>query len=433
MTIEGKTRLPRDSVDRPVGVHRIDGVGSTGLTRGERRAFGAALGGWALDAMDVQIYSFVIPTLVALWHLTRGQAGLIGTAALLSSAVGGWLGGWLADRYGRVRTLQLAILWFAVFTLLSGLAQNVQQLFAARALMGLGFGGEWAAGAVLLGETMRPAHRGKALGFMQAGWALGWGAAAVLYAVLFTLLPPATAWRVMFFVGVTPAVGVFFLRRFLEEPAVYLRHRESLTGNEPSAFREIFEPPLLKITVLGGLVGTGAQGGYNALTTWLPTYLRTERHLSVLDSSGYLAVLIVGSFFGYVTGGYVSDRIGRRLTFLLFALCAAVLVFIYTAIPFGNTAAWLLGFPLGFFGAGVFSGMGAFYTEQFPTRVRGVGQGFAYNIGRALGACFPALVGYLSGRMGLGLAIGVFGAVAYGIMALAAFLLPETKGKTLAP
>ena len=408
-------------------------AGPAGLTRAERRAFGAALGGWALDAMDVQIYSFVMPTLIVLWHLTRGEAGLIGTAALLSSAVGGWLGGWLADRFGRVRTLQFAILWFAVFTLLSGLAQNVQQLFAARALMGLGFGGEWAAGAVLLGETMRPQHRGKALGFMQAGWAVGWGAAAVLYAALFSLLPPAGAWRVMFFVGVTPAVGVFFLRRFLEEPAVYLRHRESMTGGEPSALREIFEPPLLKITLLGGLVGTGAQGGYNALTTWLPTYLRTERHLSVLDSSGYLAVLIIGSFFGYITGGYVSDRIGRRLTFLLFAVCAAVLVFTYTAVPITDAAAWGLGFPLGFFGAGVFSGMGAFYTEQFPTRVRGVGQGFAYNIGRALGACFPALVGYLSGRMGLGTAIGVFGAAAYAIMAVAAFLLPETKGKTLLP
>ena len=106
--------------------------------------------------MDVQIYSFVIPTLISIWGMTRGQAGVIGTAALLVSAVGGWLGGWCADRYGRVRVLQVAILWFAVFTLLSGLAQNFQQLLAARALMGLGFGGEWAAGAVLLGETMRP-------------------------------------------------------------------------------------------------------------------------------------------------------------------------------------------------------------------------------------------------------------------------------------
>jgi MFS family permease len=373
----------------------------------------------------------VIPTLISIWGLTRGEAGVIGTAALLVSAVGGWLGGWFADRYGRVRVLQIAILWFAVFTLLSGLAQNFQQLLAARALMGLGFGGEWAAGAVLLGETMRPEHRGKALGFMQSGWALGWGAAAVLYALLFSILPPASAWRALFFVGFAPALLVFFLRRLVREPDVYLRSRELAATREQTSFLDIFRPPYLRITLLGGLVGTGAQGGYNAVSTWLPTFLRTERGLSVLNSAGYLAVLIVGSFCGYIAGGYLSDRIGRRMTFLVFAVAAGIVVATYTSVPFGNGAMLLLGFPLGFFGAGVFSGMGAFYTEQFPTAVRGVGQGFAYNIGRAVGAFFPAMVGFLSGRMGLAAAIGVFAAAAYAIMAVAAFLLPETRGKAL--
>jgi MFS family permease len=401
------------------------------LNRTERKTLGATVGGWALDAMDVQIYSFVIPTLISIWGITRSQAGLIGTAALVISAVGGWLAGWLADRYGRVLILQISILWFAAFTLISGLAQNFEQLFAARALMGLGFGGEWAAGAVLLGETIRAQHRGKALGLMQSGWAIGWGAAAILYAVLFSFLPPEKAWRVLFFVGVAPAFFVFFLRRFISEPEVYIRSQAAKTQGEKVSFLEIFRGPLLRITVLGGLLGTGAQGGYNALTTWLPTFLRTERGLSVLDSSGYLAVLIIGSFFGYVTGGYLSDRIGRRLTFLFFAICAGLIVVIYTSVPFGNATMLVLGFPLGFFGAGVFSGMGAFYTEQFPTRVRGVGQGFAYNIGRALGAFFPAMVGFLSGSMGLGAAIGIFAFSAYAIMAIAAFLLPETKGKAL--
>src|SRR5437588_10022638 len=153
------------------------------LTSAERRTFFACAGGWALDAMDVQMYSFVIPTLIMVWGITRGQAGELSTASLLVSAVGGWLAGWIADRFGRVRTLQIAILWFAVFTFLSGLAQNYEQLFAARALLGLGFGGEWAAGAVLLGESIRAEHRGKALGMMQAGWAVGWAVASLLYAV----------------------------------------------------------------------------------------------------------------------------------------------------------------------------------------------------------------------------------------------------------
>src|ERR1051325_1647783 len=217
----------------------------------ERSAFIACVGGWGLDAMDVQMYSFVIPALISTWGITRGQAGVLGTAALLASAVGGWIAGWVADRYGRVRTLQIAILWFATFTFLSGLAQNYTQLFAARALLGLGFGGEWAAGAVLLGESMRPQHRGKALGVMQAGWAVGWGMATILYGVFFAWLPTAIAWRVLFLVGIAPALLVFFVRRYVKEPAVYLESRAMLAehGDRPSFF-EIFRPPLLPITLL---------------------------------------------------------------------------------------------------------------------------------------------------------------------------------------
>jgi MFS family permease len=403
------------------------------LTTNERRVFTACIGGWALDAMNVQLYSFVIPALITVWGLTRSQAGVLGTAALLISAAGGWAAGWFADRFGRVLTLQIAILTFAVFTFLSGLAQNYTQLFIARALLGFGFGGEWAAGAVLLGEVIRAEHRGKALGIMQAGWAIGWGAAALLYAFFFSVLPAATAWRALFLVGLAPALLVFYVRRYVQEPEVYLAARAHIanTGERPSLL-EIFRAPLARVTFLGGVLATGAQGGYYAVTTWLPTYLRTERGLSVLDSAGYLVVLIAGSFAGYLTGGYLADRIGRRLGFVVFALGAGIVVVTYTMIPFGNSAMLVLGFPLGFFSSGVFSGMGAFFTEHFPTRVRGVGQGFTYNIGRAAGALFPTLVGILSTHMPLGQAIGFFAAIAYATMAVAAFLLPETKGKVLA-
>jgi MFS family permease len=398
----------------------------------ERSVFTACVGGWALDGMDVQIYSFVIPALIATWNITRAEAGALGTAALLFSSLGGWLAGYLADRYGRVRVLQVSIVWFAVFSFLSGLAQNYQQLMIARALLGLGFGGEWSAGSVLLGEVIQARHRGKALGMMQAGWAVGWSAAALFNAVVFSVLPVASAWRVLFMIGILPAFLVFFVRRCVQEPEIYTQSKAELeaAGDKPSFF-EIFKPPLLKVTLFGGLMGTGAQGGYYAVTTWLPTFLRTERHLSVLDSTGYLFVLIAGSFCGYVSGGIVADRLGRRIAFLIFAMGAAIIVFAYTMIPFGDSAMLFLGFPLGFFASGVFSGMGAFYTENFPTRVRGVGQGFAYNLGRAAGALFPGLVGLLSARMPLGEAIGIFAVAGYGTMAILAFLLPETKGKVL--
>ncbi len=144
----------------------------TELQASEKRTFWACFGGWALDAMDVQIFSFAIPAIIAAFHLTNADAGLIGTVTLLTSAFGGWFAGALADRVGRVRTLQITILWFAVFTFLCGFAQSYAQLFVFRALMGLGFGGEWAAGAVLMGEVIRAEHRGKAVGSVQSGWAL---------------------------------------------------------------------------------------------------------------------------------------------------------------------------------------------------------------------------------------------------------------------
>lgn len=397
----------------------------------EKRTFWACFGGWALDAMDVQFYSFVIPSLIAAWHISKAEAGALGTSALLFSAAGGWLSGLLADRIGRVRTLQFTILWFAVFTALSGLSQNYAQMFAARALIGLGFGGEWAAGAVLMGEVIRSRHRGKAVGMVQSGWALGWGAAAVLYTVVFRLVPEQTAWRLLFFAGIAPALLVVYIRRFVDEPRVFQETRDKLASAPRGSFLEIFAPGMIRTTALAALLATGAQGGYYAVTTWLPTYLKTVRKLSVLNTGGYLGVVIVGSFCGYVVSAYLSDRLGRRRNFFLFSICSLVTVLLYTHLDVTDHQMLALGFPLGFFASGIFSGMGAFLTELFPTRIRGSGQGFCYNFGRGIGALFPSLVGLLGATMPLGRAIGIFAASAYAVFFLAALLLPETRGKEL--
>ena len=401
------------------------------LSPPERRTFWACFGGWALDAMDVQFYSFVIPTLIATWHMSKTQAGTLATSALLFSAAGGWIAGLLADRIGRVRTLQLTILWFAVFTCLSGLSQGYWQMFAARALIGLGFGGEWAAGAVLMGEVIQAKNRGKAVGTVQSGWALGWGAAALLYTLVFSLVPEQLAWRLLFFAGLLPALLVVYIRRFVTEPAVFVRSKDRAAPR--AGFLEIFSPPILRTTVLASLLATGAQGGYYAITTWLPTYLKTVRNLSVFNTGGYLGVVIAGSFSGYLVSAYLSDRLGRRRNFFLFSVCSVITVLAYTQLNITNGQMLVLGFPLGFFASGIFSGMGAFFTELFPTRIRGSGQGFSYNFGRGVGALFPILVGSLSATMPLGRAIGLFAAAAYAVLFLAAVLLPETRGKELAP
>jgi len=402
------------------------------LNKKEKSTFISAFGGWALDALDFMIFTFVIATLMSLWHIDKGQAGMLSTVTLLFSAVGGWGAGILADRYGRVRILQITILWFSLCTVLIGFAQNFEQIFILRALQGLGFGGEWAVGSVLMGEIVRSEHRGKAVGTVQSGWAIGWGAAALLYTLAFSLLPEDWAWRSLFWIGVIPAFLVLYIRKNVPEPEIFQRaQRDQQTKKQRISPLVIFSPALLKTTILAALLCTGVQGGYYAITTWLPTFLKTERHLSVVGTGGYLLVIIFGSFAGYICGAYLTDKLGRRANLLIFALLSSITIFAYTQLELSNSQMLFLGFPLGFAASGIFSGMGAFLTELYPSAVRATGQGFTYNFGRGIGALFPGLVGYLSQTSSLSAAIGMFAGGAYGVVLLVTLLLPETKGKQL--
>jgi MFS family permease len=398
------------------------------LTSRERRTMLACFGGWSLDALDVQIFSFVIPSLLALWKITTAEAGELGTITLLVSAFGGWLAGALSDRWGRVRVLQFTILWYAVFTFLCGFAQDFNQLFLFRALQGLGFGGEWAAGAVLMGEVIQDRYRGRAVGLVQTGWSVGWGAAAILYTLLIAVLPEEYAWRSLFWIGLAPAVLVFWIRRFVQEPEIR-RNREA-----PGGVMHIFsvlKPPYRSTTWRVAMMVAGAQGGSYALTVWLPTYLKTVRGISAVGTGGYTLVLILGAFFGFLTGAYLADALGRKSTFMLSAIGSVVLTMVYLFAPLSN--AWFLpvGFLLGYVSLIMFSPMGSFMTELYPTAVRGTGQGFCYNAGRGIGALFPAMVGFLAVRLGLTLAIALFSIAAYGVMIAALLMLPETRGRSL--
>ncbi|MDM9561332.1 MFS transporter [Bordetella petrii] len=403
------------------------------LDQNGKRTFYASFLGWTIDALDYMVFTFVISTLVALWGIDRGQAGMLGTVTLLFSAIGGWGAGILADRYGRVRVLQITILWFSACTVGIGFTQNFEQIFVLRALQGLGFGGEWAVGSVLMGEIIKARHRARAVGTVQSGWAVGWGIAALLYTIAFSVLPEQWAWRSLFWVGVLPALLVLYIRKHVPEPEIFEQARSRRAAGEPKISPWlIFSPALLKTTLLSALLCTGIQGGYYAVTTWLPTYLKVERHLSVLNTGGYLLVIILGSFCGYIAGAHMADRLGRRVNFIIYSVLSGVCVYFYTQVPLTDGQMLFLGFPLGFAASGIFGGLGAYLTELFPSEIRANGQGFAYNFGRGIGALFPSLVGYLSNSMGLAMAIGIFAGGAYTVVLLATLLLPETRGRALA-
>jgi MFS family permease len=403
------------------------------VSKGERYTFWACFGGWALDALDVQMFSLVIPAIIAEWGISKTQAGLVSGVTLVASALGGWICGAAADRYGRVKTLQVTVVFFSVFTLLSAFAHNYPQFIVLKALQGFGFGGEWAAGAVLMAETIRNEHRGKAMGAVQSAWAVGWAAAVLLYATVFSFMSPDIGWRVMFGIGIVPALLIIYIRRNVKEPVAPARKDAGLKGGkERTPLLSIFARDVIRMTLIGGLLGVGAHGGYSALTTWLPTYLKTERHLSVLSTGGYLAVIIAAFFFGCLAASQLLDRIGRRQTILLFSVCCVGTVIVYLFVPLSNHAMLALGFPLGFFAAGIPASMGALFNELYPRGTRGTGVGFCYNFGRVVSAGFPVMVGHLAAQYSLGFAIGVDAVFAYAIVAVSVMMLPETRGRTLA-
>ncbi|HTK36402.1 MAG TPA: MFS transporter [Caulobacteraceae bacterium] len=379
--------------------------------------------------MDTQMYALSIPTLIMLWGMSKGQAGLLGTVVLMMAALGGWSAGMLADRFGRVRVLQATILWFSAFTFLAGLTHSFGELLVARSLQGLGFGGEWAVGSVLISEAVGPKVRGRVVGAIQAGWAIGYAIAVLLSTLLFSLLPPDIAWRVFFFIGAAPGLLVLWIRRNIADPPIFAGLRA--TRDRAAGFWTIFAPAHAWTTVRGLLLTTGIYGGNYVLITWLPTYLRTDRGLSVVNTGLTLGVNIAGSFCGAFLNGWMADAFGRRRTFVVIALLQGLAVATYTLAPIAPITALVLAFALGTLQSGTAAGTGAFLAELFPTAIRGSAQGFCGNGGRALGAVMPTFVGVLSAAMPLGVAMGLCACAAYGLVVLAALMLPETRGRDL--
>lgn len=397
--------------------------------RTEWQALGAATAGWMLDAMDVMLYAFALGAIREEFGLSAGAAGALASVTLLSSAAGGIVFGTLSDRYGRARMLRVAILTYSAFTALTATAQSVAALALWRTLVGIGLGGEWSAGSVLVAETWPAAHRGKAIGIMQSGWAIGYILAAGLAAAVI----PTWGWRPLFVVGVAPALLAFWIRRRVPEPA---RWRPSTATRNPFAgLGTIFRAPLLRRTLVATGTATLLLFAYWGLFTWVPAFLASPVEqggagMGIVRSSGWIVPMQLGAFVGYLSFGFLADRFGRRPVFLVFVLSAAVLVPLYGRAASDATVLMVLGPAIGFFGHGYFSVFGSMLAELYPTAIRGTAQGFCYNAGRAVSAAAPFVVGAIADARGLGAALGVTSVffVLAGVLVLA---LPETRGAEL--
>lgn len=400
------------------------------ITSAQWKSLLAAKLGWMLDAMDVMLYAFALTTIRDEFGLTAAGAGALASVTLVASAGGGILFGYLADRIGRARSLMFSILTYSAFTALTATSGSIIELLIWRTLVGIGMGGEWSAGSVLVSETWPPKHRGKAIGFMQSGWALGYILAAILAAAIL----PTYGWRPLFILGVLPAFLVIWIRKNVPEPEIW-KHQQDTTTDKRTNLKQIFQPPLLKKTLVASFITTSVLFAYWGLFTWIPTFLATPIEkggagMTIIRSSAWIIPMQIGAFFGYNLFGLLADKFGRRPIFVIFLFFAAVLVPAYGQLGHNELLLMILGPFIGFFGHGYFSVFGAMLAELFPTTIRGTAQGLTYNAGRAVSALAPFTIGALADLHGIGSALALTSAF-FLIGAGLIFLLPETKAKEL--
>jgi MFS family permease len=394
-----------------------------------RRALVAASFGWMLDSFDVMLYAMVLAALMSDLGMAKATAGLLGSLTLVASAVGGLVFGVVADRFGRRKALMASILIYSVFTAACGFASGVAMLAVFRIFLGLGMGGEWASGAALVSETWPAAHRGKALGIVQSSWAVGYAAAAAVAA----LVLPVWGWRGVFFVGVLPAFFTLWVQKRVREPEIWTAVRAASPGIR-AGFVEIFGKKRLRLTLFVTLMNACTMFAWWGFNLWLPAFLSMAPEqggigLAPRTMSALVIFMQAGMWLGYITFGFISDRLGRKRSYVGFLLVASVFMLLYSQTR-RPLVLLVLGPFVAFFGTGYFTGFGALTAEIYPTAVRATAQGITYNTGRIVSAAAPFVVGSLAQTRGFGFSFTVI-AAAFLTAALFWIGIPETKGRPL--
>lgn len=421
----------------------------TGVTRKERwKIMWASIIGYAMDGLDVLILSFAMAAIVSEFGLTLGEGGLIATYTLIGTVLGGYLFGIFADYFGRVHTFSLTIIIFSIFTGACAFADNVTHLNILRFLAGLGLGGEYGIGMTLVSETWPAAKRARA----TAGVAMGWQAGAVLAAILAAVVLPDYGWRGLFLVGVIPALLAAWARHGIKEPPMWVKRKEmkkklaarkergeTLTAEEEEQLEEakkfplahLFASPSKTVTTLSLTVMTSVQNfGYYGIMVWLPMILLKEHGLTTKSMSGWMIVTVIGMIAGIYVFGYLCDRLGRKVPYLIFYICAAAMVYIY--VNLGTPVALLFGGAfLGFFCNGMMAGYGTLLSENYTTDARSTAQNFIFNTGRAVGGFAPAIIGALAQSHGFSAAFALLSCVYVAAAVNVLFFIKDTKGTVI--
>lgn len=397
------------------------------------KAFIATFGGWVLDGFDFTILTFILIDIQKSFTVDRALAGALGTVTLIFRLGGGVIAGTMADRIGRKTPLVLSILWFSLFAFLSGFSTSYAMLFTLRALFGLGMGGEWAAGMPLVLEHW-PAHlRGIASGLLQAGFYWGYVVAAAVFQFVYPLFNrwPDIGWRVMFWIAIVPALMVLWIRSGVPESPVWLeqRRKREVFGQRRLSMARIFQRDLIGTTLQTTLFMGGFMFAYYSITFWFPTLLREAG----LSTFGYLLVLNIGAIVGSAIWGRISEtRLGRRGTVTVVSLLALVVAPLFLGTSH-TSLLWAGALLMGVTGNSISAVAPAYLSERFPTEARGVGPGFVYHAGVAVGSLAPYMVGGMQDA-GIALARSMFICFAAAMLVIVAsmWMAPETRGLRLA-
>ncbi len=390
-----------------------------------RRAVIASWAGYAMDGFDLLILSFILVPLAADLHLTAPESGSLITWTLVGAVTGGLTAGTLSDRYGRVRVLSWTILLFAVFTGLCALARGYWDLLVYRTIAGIGLGGEFGIGMALAAEAWPALKRARATSYVALGWQTG-----VLTAALISpLLIPYLGWRGMFLLGVLPALGAFAIRRYLDEPALFVAAAKKQHVNP---YGVLFADRDATRATIGITIMTSAQNfGYYGIMIWLPSYLSSQLGFTLTRSALWISATVIGGAVGMLLFGHLADRVGRKPLFVVFQIGAAAMALIYPQVT-NPTVLLIAGAVSGIFLSGMIGGYGALIAETYPTQGRATAQNVLFNLGRGVGGFGPLVVGLLATRYSLATALSLLVVIWLVDIVATIFLIKERKGQPLA-
>ncbi|AAP29325.1 Major facilitator family transporter [Bacillus cereus 95/8201] len=409
--------------------------------------FGSALG-YAAEGLDMLLLSFVLVYILKEFHLSPVEGGNLTLATTIGMLIGSYLFGFIADLFGRIRTMAFTILLFSLATALIYFATDYWQLLILRFLVGMGVGGEFGIGMAIVTETWSKEMRAKATSVVALGWQFG----VLIASLLPAFIVPHFGWRAVFLFGLIPALLAVYVRKSLSEPKIWeqkqrykkeLLQKEAegnLTTTEAAQLKQMKKFPLRKlfankkvtITTIGLIIMSFIQNfGYYGIFTWMPTILANKYNYTLAKASGWMFISTIGMLIGIATFGILADKIGRRKTFTIYYVGGTIYCLIYFFLFTDSTLLLWGSALLGFFANGMMGGFGAVLAENYPAEARSTAENFIFGTGRGLAGFGPVIIGLLAAGGNLMGALSLI-FIIYPIGLVTMLLcVPETKDKVL--